>query len=309
MDEGVARIQRAGLAAQAVAVAIGQLQVGHRVPAADVAPAAFEFHDRDVSVLFEHRVVDALGAAGGEGRLLQPKEAAVDRHRGGGAFAGTQDVGRMRAQCRQQRAGTHEEDARVPVVAAMQDQRLGHARRRLLDEARHGPAAAVGRYRSRLYVAIGGAGKARHHAEGDDPPRQRRIDAFAHGLREQRRVGNMVIGRREQQQVARLGQERRRSHGRRRVARHRFQDLPPGEARALDRFLHQEAVVFRRDAGDVVVQPREPLQREMQQALAAEQRRELLGQRLARKRPQARAAAAAQDHGMDGGVGVHDRPL
>jgi len=211
------------------------------------------------------------------------------------------------AQRGDQRARLHEEDARVPAVAAVQDQHFGHRCRRFLDEARHRLAVPAGQRLAGLDVAVGRARETGHHAEGDDPARQRRIDAGMHGAGEEGGVGDVMVRRREQQQVVRLGHQRGRCHRCSGVARNRLQDLPARDTGVLHRFLHQEAVVFRGHAGDVGVQQSQPLQRELQQALAADQRRELLGQGLARQRPQPRAAAAAQDHGMDGGSGFHDR--
>jgi len=63
-------------------------------------------------------------------------------------------------------------------------------------------------------------------------------------------------------------------------------------------FLQKEAMVFGTDAGH----RRAPLgktgQAQLEQALAVDQRRKLLGQGLPGQRPQAGAAAPAQDHGV-----------
>jgi hypothetical protein len=208
-----------------------------------------------------------------------------------------------RAQGRDQRAGAHEEDARVPAEAAVREQGRRHLGLGLLEKARHRMAVAVGRGGPDLDVAVGRAREGRRHAEGHDAAGARGLDAGAHGVREQLGIGDVMVGRCKEQQLVGPGLQRRHRHRGRGVAPHGLEDLTPADAGGIHRLAHQETMFLRGDAGDLAMQAAQALQRELQQALAAHQRRELLGQCLARQRPQARAAAAAQHDGMDDGSG------
>ena len=73
----------------------------------------------------------------------------------------------------------------------------------------------------------------------------------------------------------------------------------PLTPRGVDRLLHQEAMLLRGHAGHFGIEPAQALKREHQQAFVPDQWRELLGQCLARQRPEAGAAAAAEDDWLD----------
>ncbi len=232
---------------------------------------------------------------------------------GHGGLAVGQYVGRVSAQRRQQHAGAGQEDARVPQHLALQQQRLGGVGLGLFDEAGH-RAAAIGPRRTLLDVAIGGAGEAGQHAEGDDGARFGGAHALPHHGGKGGGVGDVVVGRAEQQQrVGRIGCARAgtdmqggQRHGGGGVAASGFEQQLAAQACGLQVVGHQKAVVFGGHAQQRRLGKGQALGREPQQALVADERHELLGVALAAERPQARARAAAEDDGDDGlGSGHH----
>ena len=299
VDEGVGGAHGEALAADPVAVLVRLVQVGDGIPAADIAPAALEGEHCDLLAFFEHRVVDALAAAAAEGGGVHAKEVAVGVDGSGGLAAALQDVGCVLLQRRDQHPGLDQQDPGVPEMAACQQQLLGVRGGGLLDEGGHhvaGVLAERGRERLALAdIAIGRARKAGLDAEGHEMAGERGGYAFADRRDEALRVRNVMVGRREQQQLVGLGQQGDRGHRRGRVARHGLEQLLAADIGGLDAFLHQEAVLLRGDAGHLGVQQPQAFQREHQQVLVVDQRDELLGQRLARQRPETRAAAAAED--------------
>ena len=315
MDVGFAGLQRHALAADAVASLVRRRQVRDGVPAADIAPRAAERNDRDIGMVLHDGVVDAFGAArlksGGvgtnEGRVLRGF-----RH----CFAAIgQNIGRVLLQRVEQRGGAAQKNAGVPQHAAPQDQGLGSHGVGLFDKADDGMACVVAK-RALFDVAESRAGKAGNHAEGDDGAALSRRPALLHYGCKGSAVRNMVVSRTEQQQIVGFRAQRRQRHGRRRIATARLQDDAPLRARGFQRIDDQKTVVFSGYAdylgsGNARIHLGNTLQREQQQALAVDQRYELLGEAFARQRPQARAGAATQDDGNDesglrlGGLIVH----
>jgi hypothetical protein len=84
------------------------------------------------------------------------------------------------------------------------------------------------------------------------------------------------------------------------VAAHGFEDQLARHLGGVERFLDQEAMVVGGHAGDRVVHAAQALERHLQQALAVDQRRELLGEGLARQGPQTCAVTAAKNNWMNG---------
>jgi DNA-binding transcriptional regulator of glucitol operon len=120
----------------------------------------------------------------------------------------------------------------------------------------------------------------------------------------------VVGGRGEQDRVGAVaaGIQCRRRQRRGRVATGGFQQQGPiGNAQFAQLLGGDETVVLvADDDGRAQRQAIESAQRVLQQALPAEQGLKLLGVLLARHRPQARAGAAAEDHGQDSSaIAVH----
>ena len=74
VDEGVLGPMDEPLAVQAVAGGVGRRHLGHGLPIADVAPRARKGDDHYVVMVLHYGVVDALRAAGGEGRDVRADE-------------------------------------------------------------------------------------------------------------------------------------------------------------------------------------------------------------------------------------------
>ena len=214
----------------------------------------------------------------------------------------------MALQGRQQCVGAGQEDAGVPQHLAAQQQLLRALGVGLFDEASDG-MAAVGAGGTLFDVAVARAREGRQHTEGDDRALAGGVGRTAHHLREGAGVGDVMIRRAEQHQLRRIdGMQGGYRHGGRSVAGARLQHDGAGELGAAQRVAQHETVVFGADqhgAGLGVRQRRHPLQGEREQALAVDQRHELLGKRLARQRPQPRAGATTQDDGLDGGGSGH----
>jgi hypothetical protein len=270
-------------------------------------------HHGHAAVGFQHGVVDALRTAGLERgrRRAHPVQVGLALRcvlgRCGqrqGLGAGRENVGRVLVQRLQQHARLAQEDAGVPQHAALQQQVLGGGGVGLFDEAADAARGAVGQGLALLDVAVGGAGKAGHHAEGDDLARLGGRHAGLHHLAEGGGIGDVVVGRAEQQQGVTLpgvpGLQRGQCHGGGGVAALGLQDGLHGAGNALQRVGHQEAVFFGRHHHEVGPQRRHALGRELQQAVPRDQWHELLGKALAAERPQACARAAAEDDGKDG---------
>ena len=305
MDEGVGRAHREALAADAVAVGIGVVEVGHCVPAAHVAPPALERDDRDTVAFLEHRVVDALAAAAPEGRAVHAHEIAVGFDRSGGQPAAFQDVRGMLLQRRDQHLGLDQQDARVPEIAAFEQQLFGAFRCRLLDEG--GDRMAGVRRPARASsvcaladVAVGRARETsvrRRRSRGSRPVRpgcpsgswRRSVRRPGCGDR-QARTAAVVPGR----PAAPSPPSPRRCCA------------PPARATACRSPVPRRSPSWTRNrCSSAATQVTSGLSRRRRSSVSSnrlllpDQRRELLGQRLARQRPEPGAAAAAQDDRLD----------
>ena len=135
--------------------------------------------------------------------------------------------------------------------------------------------------------------------------RGRRASGTSNRIAERRAVADHVIGGQHEEDAVRIGllhMERDRHDGRRGVASCRLQELcGRSHAEFLQLLGHHEAMVvvaddYRRRAVAHALHAR---YRVLQQAAFACKREKLLGPRLARERPQPRAAAAAQDDRMN----------
>ena len=159
--------------------------------------------------------------------------------------------------------------------------------------------------RAALDIAVARLRRGRRKAERHDAallaPRRRRM---GNGVAERGFVGDDVVGRQQQDNASRIFRgDHQRSNGRRRrrVAAHRFQH--DGVRRHAD-FLH---LLGDQEAMHLAAQKDRRLRARhlgaqhgiLNHRLRAVQRQKLFGQGGPRQRPQARAAAAGQDDGID----------
>ena len=199
-----------------------------------------------------------------------------------------------------------EENARVPIIAALGEHRLRLFERRLLDEMRDIAHASARRRRN---IAKARRGMIGLDPEGDDPPcRGRRSRRLDRGV-ERGDIGNMMIARADQQQFVGIRRRRRQPDRRRAVALDRLEQQPRaiGRQRPQIRFLRTVGDDHR--GGKASAEPR---QRRLEQALCAEQRQQMLGPRRRRQRPQPRSRPARQDYWADQPphlISVHPSPM
>ena len=293
----------------ALPVLLGQFP--HRVPGADVGPAAGHRHDRCARCLFHHRIVDRDRLRRAERLRLQRHEAEIAAGIGDG-------IGdRLHARrihlaifIEQQGRGKHEVAA-VPEIARI-DVVGGLHRIRLLDEARDRVHFARD-HLARADIAVFGRRPLRLDAEGDDALGLGRNKAFAAGGDEGGIVLHHVVGgEREHDRVAGAVLREHRARGNRRpgVTPHRLEDHVGLDADLGQLLQHHEAVGRIGDDDRTIEQRgiRDARERVLEGRARAEQRQELLGAYLARSRPQPRAGTAAHDQGDDAFVHRHFKP-
>ena len=183
-------------------------------------------------------------------------------------------------------------------------QRRGGRRRRA--SRRSGPASCTpgqpGQRRAHLDIAVAGLGRGRAHAEGHDAPGPRRRHRRGQRAVQRRHVADGGVGgHHPQHRVGVLLGHQQGGGGDRRggVAAHRLQH----DARRRPR--RRAATARRPGTGAPGCTPRSaarsprPAARQrgfLDQRAVGDQRPELLGEALARDRPQPRAGAAGQQH-------------
>ena len=123
-------------------------------------------------------IVDGVGWAVGERRLVEADEIGIGFGLFEGCLAGGQHVGPQPLQLAEIQGGREQEDAAVPEIIAGGDIALGLRRLRLLDKARHGEGALTALDRLPAGdIAIAGLGAIRRNAERHEPPRVGRLCA------------------------------------------------------------------------------------------------------------------------------------
>jgi hypothetical protein len=204
-------------------------------------------------------------------------------------------------------AHPHQEDARVPQVAALGQHRLRGPKVGLLAEAFQRHRRAVLGRAVELQVAISRLGTVRSGAERHESAGSGRFRAAQHGPAKGLDVTDDVIGGRHQNQ--RLGgvleHQGRGQDGRRRVTADRLDHhacVPQAQVGGLVGGQEPERVTGHHQGGGETFGG-EPRQRHLVERLVRDQGRELLGICLARDGPQTCAGAAAKDDRMDD----HDR--
>ena len=186
------------------------------------------------------------------------------------------------------------------------DEAVGDLQLGLFHEARDLVAAGGGRQVvAALDVAVAGLRPARLDAEHHEAALARGGLSCGDRLGEHADVGHVVVGGKDQHHRVGIGLRQLVSDhgdGRRGAAAARLEiERTQRASGRLHLVLHQEAMVEARDDGRGLdaAHARQPLERGLEGALIAEQRKELLGIALARHGPQARAAAPGEDDGME----------
>ena len=219
-----------------------------------------------------------------------------------GGFYRSEHRRRVGGQLLQVAACAQQEHTAVPQVVARGHVFRGALGIRLFNEGIHGVHRACSA--GMPDIAVARLGARRHYAEGDELASSRRLQASLHGIFKRRDILQHMVRRHDEQQGALAGQlqgrQRSRSHGRGRVAPHRFEDERCGRQPHLTQlFRDDEAVVFVADHhGRVHARPLGHAQRRvLQHGVLARQRQQLLRELFARKRPQARACTTGKDDG------------
>ena len=307
-QQRVVTVERCGALAGHDAFFVRPALAPDRIPAAEIGPGTAVGHDREVLRLFHHRVVDrdrcelgpGLGRQAGEAeigfRALQRSSDAL-QHLGVVALEGLDQGGR-----------SEKEDACVPQVHAVGQERLGLGGVGFLDEAlerlRHRSEIGT-RSLAQLEPAITGFGPLRRNAEGHQLAGFRSRRGGLDGGAEPCSVRDDMVRGRHQHQGAGRARFKRQGTGQdggRGIACFWFDqgggggDLDPGQLLGDD-----EAEIAAGDhCGRGVAIAREAPGRGLEQALLAGQLGELLGVGLARQGPKPRTGAAAKDEGMNG---------
>jgi hypothetical protein len=231
-DVVVAGILGDDVAGERVAGGILVRQLPQRVPRAEVAPPHRHRHHRGAGGVLHHRIVDRVGRAIGERRLVEPAEIlvaarALERLPARGEHVGPQP--RELAHVLRRRK---QEDAAVPKEIAGRDIALGGGSVGLFDKPRDlehtpiQPGGGAGERLAALDIAVAGLGPLRMDAESHETSRPRGDGgALDRGL-ECGHILDRVVGRHHQHQRLRIGldeKQRGDRRGRRGVAADRLQ--------------------------------------------------------------------------------------
>ena len=138
-----------------------------------------------------------------------------------GGFTRFQNIGGMRFKCFKQSAYRHQENTCIPKHTALQQQFLRFAGIGLFNKTLHRTAAILA-LSALLNVAIGRAGKSRHHAKGHDGPLLGSLHTLLHRIDKGLSVWNVMVCRTKQKQAIRtcrwLNCQSCQGHGRSRVS-------------------------------------------------------------------------------------------
>ena len=257
-------------------------------------------------------VVDRDRRTGGEGLLGEAREGQIGRGLGDGRAAARDERGGEPLELGEELRDGEHEHAAVPGVFARGDELLRAAAVRLLDEfGDRMDAGEGGMRRPAADVAEAGLGAFGHDSEGREAPLPRggrcRLDRLAEGLG----VADHVVRRQHEQDRLGIlrGDHQGRGHDRRRsVAGGRLEgDGSGGDPDFAQLLGNDEAVGIvaeheRRSEGRRVGDAQGGL---LEQGPRTRQREQLLRIGAAGHRPEARARASRQDHGMDEALRGH----
>ena len=296
----VAAIAGDHVAAVGVAVAILFDHRPQRRPRSHVVPAHVDRDDRGAVGFFHHRVVDRIGRTGGKTGLVQAQEVGVHGRLVQGLPRQLDHARLVLAQLLEVARGKEGEHAAVPEIFAAGDIGFGGCLVRFFDEAQHVAHALA---RRGIDVTVARFRRRGHDAEGDQITGLGRFHRNQHRGAECSLVRNHMVGRQYQQHrvVATLhGAQRSHGDGGGRVAADRFQDQRGRRGADLAQLLGDHEPVFFIGNHQRRIGARQAAQSQpggLQQGFLAQQRQELLGMRLARQGPEARAGAAGKDDG------------
>ena len=287
------------------------------IPGAKVGPLRIQRHYRHFTGVglstcqpFHHGIVDGVGRAVAESRLVGAQEVGILGRLRMRSLAGSGDIRAELGNLGQPHRSAYDEDAAVPVIVAAGEIALGHVQRRLLDETIHieRTCAQLG---AALDIAVTGFRRGRHDAKGHQLALLGKHHRLIHGGMKGRYVLNHLIGRHDHQDgVAALLQCRMRGN---RQAPARYCGQPaPASRPLLASFSSRNCSAIRKrysslptSKGGCTVAPQASLTPFRRKAVAcsmvqvAGKLKQLLGVLLARQRPQTGARTAAQNDGLD----------
>src|SRR5256885_16065759 len=137
----VARVLGDDLAGKRIAGGVLVAHLPQRVPGAEIAPPHPDRYDRGLARMLHDGIVDGVGWAVGERRLVEADEIGIGFGLFEGCLAGGQHFRPQPLQLAEIQGGREQEDAAVPQIIAGGDIALGLRRLRLLDKARDGESA------------------------------------------------------------------------------------------------------------------------------------------------------------------------
>ena len=277
-------------------------QFPHRLPGADIRPAIRHRHHRRARGALHHRVVDRFRRSARESVGAERDEAEIGARR---RERGRDRGGAVRLEAVifvEQEARAEHEIARVPQIALNQVSRGGLGVG-LFDEPFDREQAGTQR-RAGADVTVFGCRPRRLDAEHHDPILLGGGAGGGADFGECTRIGDDVVGGKgdddgaiiARQRIAGAGGDRRAGIAPRRLE----QDIGLGADGG--KLLGNEELVLtvgHHDRPSKQARIGDPAHSFLEGRQRAEQRQELLGPVLARRRPQPRAGAAAHDQGDD----------
>ena len=276
-------------------------QFPERRPGADVAPFEFRRNHRCIGGALHHGAIDGFGRAGEECFPAQPEESEVVGRARDRRARGCQDVGPVAAELLQQVSCAEREHAAVPIHVPGGDHRACLVLGWFFHKTRDAECATVAwQGIAALDVAKTAVGARRRNAESQKHPGRGNSGGTAHGTVECRFAADRVVRGKYQQDRIVLFMEQCGDRDRcRGAAALGLEHDARGDADFRELILHQETVRFVADDQRLRAIRRllRAQRRVLQQRAPGHERQELLGQQLARQRPEAAARAAAQNHG------------
>jgi pSer/pThr/pTyr-binding forkhead associated (FHA) protein len=178
--------------------------VEQSLPAADVRPSHRDGHDRDRAFLFHHRIVDRLRRRAREFLVPGVDDPVIALGGGECRFGGMSDVGHVTLDRAVPARRAGQENARVPIMMALREQRFRMVEVGFLDKMLDPANTDSGGGGN---IAEAGRGMIGLDAEGDDVAVLRRgaprLDRGVKGGQ----VGDVMIARAHQQKIIRIGDD------------------------------------------------------------------------------------------------------
>lgn len=305
LDQGVAAIDGDDVALGGVAGCVLVGDFVHRIPATDIRPADVAGDKGNIACLFQHAVIDGDAGHAREvpGNSLGGVAALPF---GGDIVEDGRHFGEMVGDLLQDGRGLPDEHAGVPVITAVAEKGFCGGEVRLFGKALHGVhVTALGG--TGLDVAEASVRPRWGNAEGDQLAVLRRHHSLAQGgLKQCRLLDDVVRWQNEHDGIVAVARQPGGSQGdgRRGIAAFRFKQGLVGAEGMVGLAL---GVVLFGDDEDMLArdQRMQAADGGFEQGVAAINGEELLWQLLAGERPQAGAAAAGENYGLDIRLYVH----